>query len=77
MNKLNKLIMVMKNEMDNNEELFWNNVAEDKYAMVAKNNINIAIPFLCEAGEHEFNPMEYYNFTDEELEVYYKGWNIK
>lgn len=69
--------MLIKNEMNKNEELFWNNVAEDKYPMVTKNDMNIAIPFLCEAGEIEVNPIEYYNFTNEELEVYYKGWNIR
>ena len=77
MDRLNKLKEVIELEIKKDEPLFWENVSEGKYPMINKFDTDIVNPFVDEADMRNVDPIEYYSFTNEELEVYYKGWDIK
>jgi len=75
MSRINELKNVIDEEIAKGE--FWDKNANGELPTVIKEDLEIANPFRDETDYFDVNPMEYYNFTNEEMEVYYKGWNIK
>lgn len=70
---LDKVLEMLMSE-ENNEKWF-EDYAEGKLPTIEKNEIPVGNPFYDETMETKVDPYEYWNFSDEELEIYLKHYH--